>query len=84
MNRKERAKEFRACTQLIAETATDEQAAAMVTMYDPWSGDGVAYTTGERVTYQSVLYKCLNGHTSQADWAPSVAVSLWAEVAASA
>ena len=38
------------------------------------------YQTGDRVQYQSLLYKCLQAHTAQADWTPDTAVSLWVRV----
>ena len=33
-----------------------------------------------RVQYNNILYKCLQGHTSQDDWTPDTAVSLWVRV----
>ena len=35
---------------------------------------------GERVLYNDVLYNVLNDHTSQTDWAPNVAPSLFAKI----
>ena len=58
---------------------TDEQAAAVPALYSAWE-TGTAYNAGDRRTYGGVLYKCLQAHTSQDDWAPDVAVSLWATV----
>lgn len=48
-------------------------------LFPMWKTD-TAYQTGDRVQYESKLYKCLQAHTSQADWIPSTAVSLWVEV----
>lgn len=42
-----------------------------------WSGDGHLYALGDRVTYRSRRYQCLQKHTSIQSWAPSVSVSLW-------
>ena len=39
-----------------------------------------SYAPGERVRFEHELYKCLQAHTSQADWTPDKAVSLWVEV----
>ena len=39
-----------------------------------------AYVSGDRVRYESVLYKCLQSHTAQSDWTPAAAPSLWARV----
>ena len=58
---------------------TDEQAAAVPALYHAWE-TGTAYNAGDRRTYCGVLYKCLQAHTSQNDWTPDVAVSLWATV----
>ncbi len=35
---------------------------------------------GERISYEGKLYKVLQGHTSQSDWLPTTAVSLYVEV----
>lgn len=58
---------------------TDEQAASVPALYSAWE-TGTAYNSGDRRTYGGVLYKCLQAHTSQDDWTPDVAVSLWATV----
>lgn len=43
---------------------------------------GVAYAVGSLRTYGQgdaiKLYKCVQAHTSQADWTPDVSASLWA------
>jgi hypothetical protein len=38
---------------------------------------GVAYKVNDIVTYQGKTYKCLQAHTSQAGWTPSVVPALW-------
>ena len=58
---------------------TDEQAASVPALYSAWE-TGTAYNARDRRTYGGVLYKCLQAHTSQDDWTPDVAVSLWATV----
>lgn len=40
----------------------------------------VAYAAGAIVQYEDKLYRCLQEHTSQEDWAPTVAASLWKEI----
>ena len=70
-----------AMAKISAEKITDdEQALKVADLYDLWSGDGVAYKTGKYITYQDALYKVLQNHTSQADWAPDTASSLYAKV----
>lgn len=57
----------------------DETALQGVTLFPAWKS-GQAYTAGDRVKYNEVLYKVLQDHTSQADWIPDAAVSLFAKV----
>ena len=63
----------------LRESATDEQALESIPSYPAWQ-ENKSYTSGERVRYNEVLYKVLQNHTSQADWTPDVAVSLFAKV----
>ena len=37
----------------------------------------IAYTVGQIRRYNGTLYKCVQAHTSHADWAPPAAPSLW-------
>lgn len=61
-----------------AQGLSDADAVRVVALYDEWSGDGVEYAVGDRVRFQGELVKCLQAHTSQPDWAPNAAPSLWA------
>ena len=57
---------------------TDEQAGLIPSVWPLWDVY-VQYTAGTRVTYNNIVYKCLQNHTSQTDWAPDLAPSLWAK-----
>lgn len=61
-----------------AQSLGDADAVRVVALYDEWSGDGVEYKQGDRRRFQGCLVKCLQDHTSQPDWAPNAAPSLWA------
>lgn len=37
----------------------------------------VKYVAGNLRTHEGVLYKCVQAHTSQADWTPDVTPALW-------
>lgn len=63
----------------LRESATDEQALSVPALYPAWRS-GVAYTTGQRVVFDGVLYKVLQDHTSQDDWTPDAAPSLFSRV----
>lgn len=41
----------------------------------------VAYTVGQLRRHNGKLYRCVQPHTSQADWAPDKAASLWSVAA---
>lgn len=41
----------------------------------------VAYTVGQLRRHNGTLYKCVQAHTSQADWTPDTAASLWSVAA---
>ena len=58
---------------------TDEEAYTFKLLY-PSFGIGTEYKVGERVIYEDKFYKVIMDHTSQADWTPDVAVSLFAEI----
>lgn len=73
------AKQLRALLETLAEDLPDEEAQKNPHAYPAWKTD-TAYTTGERLRYGEKLYKVLQNHTSQADWTPDVAVSLFVEV----
>lgn len=76
---KELARKFRKFIELMSENATDEQALDNVIAYPKWEV-GKEYVTDERIRYEDVLYKVLQNHTSQADWTPDIAVSLYVRV----
>ena len=59
---------------------TDEQALECADIYPEWDGNGKVYSVGDRLTYSEKLYKVLQNHTSQTDWTPAAAPSLFAEV----
>lgn len=67
--------------QFQAQSLDDSQALQVVVIYPEWSGDAVEYAKDYKVQYKDVLYKCTQAHTSQTDWAPGVAPSLWTAIA---
>ncbi len=49
-------------------------------LFAPWAYP-VAYTVGQLRRHNGKLYKCVQPHTSQADWTPDTAASLWSVAA---
>ena len=76
---KSEAKAFISALVTLREKATDEQALAVPVLYPAWRS-GVDYAVGIRVLYNGILYKVLTVHTSQDDWTPDAAPSLFAKV----
>ena len=64
-----------------AQSLDDAEALEVKVLYPEWSADSVAYSKDYKVQYGDVLYKCAQEHTSQSDWAPGVAPSLWTAIA---
>lgn len=64
----------------ILETASDEDAYTMRYLYDEWNGNSVSYKKDNRLRYEDKLYKVLLDHTSQEDWIPGSAPSLYVEI----
>ena len=54
----------------------DVTAAEHADLFSPWAYP-VGYTKGNIRRYNGALYRCLSDHTSQADWTPDTAPSLW-------
>ena len=74
----EQANAIRADMDTAGEALTDAQAAKSKRIYPLWAADE-AVAAGDRRYYPStdMLYKCSQAHTTQADWTPDVATSLW-------
>ena len=63
----------------LRESATDEQALSVPVLYPAWRSE-TEYHAGDRVLHSGVLYKVLQAHTSQADWAPDITPALFVVV----
>lgn len=59
-----------------AASLDDNDAVNAVKLFPAWA-IGVSVTVGERYQYADKLYKCLQAHTTQADWKPDDSPSLW-------
>ena len=66
--------------QIQAQNLTEEQALTVKDIYPVWDGNGVSYPKDYYLTHNGKLCKVLQAHTSQADWEPDTASSLFAEV----
>lgn len=72
----QRAAKLRPAIEAAATSLPDGEAAKAVELFPAWAYP-VSYIVGNRVSDGGKLYKCLQAHTSQADWTPDAAPSLW-------
>ena len=70
---------YRAIIEAAMQSVEDDVAVTAVPLFPEWV-EGVEYAADTRVKYNDILYRCLTAHTSQIDWEPDVAVSLFAKV----
>ena len=75
-----RAEQMRSQLNNIIKDFTDEQAFQNKDLYPDWNGNGISLVTGDIVYYNESIYKVLQNHTTQMDWAPDVAVSLFVKI----
>ena len=74
-----KAKQLRQLIEQLAVTLDDETALTGVELFPVWVV-GKAYAVNDRAKYNGTLYKCVQAHTSQSDWAPDATPALWVVV----
>lgn len=57
----------------------DVTASEHTDLFSPWAYP-INYTVGQIRKHAGKLYKCLTAHTSQAEWTPDAAPSLWVAI----
>lgn len=45
-----------------------------------WNGNFVAYSIGQKVSYNGQIYQCIQTHTSESTWEPPVVPALWKDL----
>lgn len=75
----ERALEYRNVIAGAMQSVDDATAVSFTNLFPKWDTN-VQYEVGYKVDYFGTLYKVLQSHTSQADWTPDAAPSLYAKV----
>ena len=76
----ELARKLRPLIEKAALSLDDTDALEAVELYPRWSGKGGDYIKDRRVSFNNVLYRVLQSHTSQETWMPDVTPSLFAKV----
>lgn len=80
MKPQDKARQLRPFIEKAATSLDDTDALDAVELFKHWAAD-TAYALDVRVSYENNLYKCVQAHTSQADWTPPDTPALWTEVA---
>lgn len=57
-------------------TVPDEDKIALIEVFPLWKA-GLKVIQGDEVQHLGKLYRCLQGHTTQADWEPQLTPALW-------
>lgn len=71
---------YRRKIETAAGTMPDSAALSAVELFPAWEQNR-AYTVSERVRHGgTLLYRCVQAHTSQAGWTPDAAPALWVRV----
>lgn len=76
---KEQAMQMRKLLEGQTDAMTDEEILNYPDLVEKWKS-GKRYSTGKRLEYNGTIYKVLQEHTSQDDWTPDAAPSLFAKV----
>ena len=76
---KSKARRLRLRIEQASASLPDEQALEVVELFPVWS-PSASYSVDDRVSYDGILYRCLQAHDGQAAWTPTDAPSLWARV----
>lgn len=72
-------KRLRQIIEQAAEFLDDKDAMEGVELFPAWDG-AADYEVGQRVRYEGILYRCIQGHTAQPGWKPADAPSLWVQI----
>lgn len=70
---------YRQTIENAAALQSDEAALENIYLYPSWKED-LSVKVDERYRYGETLYKCVQAHTTQADWTPDVSPALWVVV----
>ena len=78
MTRRE-AMRYRRHINAVIEPLADETALDVTDLFEPWQ-TGKNYAAWDRVKHEDILYRCVQGHTSQDNWTPDATPALWTRV----
>ena len=75
----ENALKMRPYIEKAAASLSDAEALEVPTLFPAWAA-GTNYIADQRIEHGGTLYRCVQGHTSQANWTPPYTPALWVVV----
>lgn len=75
-----RARQLRRLIEQAVVSLPDEDAIECPMLFEAWV-PGIYVEAGARMEYGDKLYKCVQAHTTAAEWPPDATPALWTEVA---
>ena len=74
------AKKYRKLIEKAVQSLDDKDALECVCLYEKWDGSGKEYIENKKLRHNGKLWRVKQTHTSQPDWIPGVAASLFDEI----
>ena len=78
--RKSEALKLRHHIENAVQSLDDKDALECVCLYEKWDGSGKEYIENKKLRHNGKLWRVKKTHTSQPDWIPGVAASLFDEI----
>ena len=75
----ERARALRPLIEKAAKSLTDDDALDAVELFERWA-PGLELVVDQRISYEGVLYRVVQAHTSQEGWEPDKTPALFTQV----
>ena len=72
----DRARAFREKIEEVLNYIPEGEEDSMAALFSSWKV-GVAYAVDDKVRYNDKVYRCVQAHTSQANWTPDATPALW-------
>lgn len=76
----EKARVLRMLIEKAVQSLDDKDALECVCLYEKWDGCGKEYIENKKLRHNGKLWRVKKTHTSQSDWIPGVAASLFDEI----
>ena len=76
----EKVRSYRKLIEKAVQSLDDKDALKCICLYEKWDGNGKEYIENKKLRHNGKLWRVKQTHTSQADWSPDIAASLFDEI----